>query len=372
MTSVGSVIAISIHDFGSGMSEEQLDDLFQEFEQIPREEKELASTPAAPGSDDKKALGLGLAVVARFIRNMNGQIKIRSTPGEGTTFTIELPFEHVPPSLIDQRRELDSWKDLLTPPADDVSRSPLDQVTVPNIYSLGSVPNQLRAMVAEATFKEHFAETIDVPEPLQQPQTDDVPVVLQEEIHPPTSNPIPDCEHAIRSPPMMPAVSSPLSSESNVKDGDSISPSDAVASAVVTGAPDFLSVLVAEDNPINARILHKRLLKMGHHVEVVPDGQSCYDVFVARPCDFDIILMDIQVCISCFRTCTTGADLADASRRRPPGYSHDPGVRSQLTANPDTTEGPHICRLGIVDRGSARPICVQRVRAILDVTGQRC
>jgi CheY-like chemotaxis protein len=68
-----------------------------------------------------------------------------------------------------------------------------------------------------------------------------------------------------------------------------------------TAAPDkqahenIFSVLIAEDNPLNSRLLETRLKRRGHAVQVVVDGKACADAFKDRTVAFDIILMDIQV-----------------------------------------------------------------------------
>lgn len=56
-----------------------------------------------------------------------------------------------------------------------------------------------------------------------------------------------------------------------------------------------LNVLVAEDNPLNSRLLEERLRKRGHVVTVKINGQACADAVKATPDGFDIVLMDIQV-----------------------------------------------------------------------------
>lgn len=94
------VVGITVQDAGIGMSEAQLDDLFQEFEQVFDQDSLPLSHTAIPsttgGADGNGSLGVGLAVVARYVRNMKGQIRVQSEPGKGTIFGIELPFENVP------------------------------------------------------------------------------------------------------------------------------------------------------------------------------------------------------------------------------------------------------------------------------------
>lgn len=59
-----------------------------------------------------------------------------------------------------------------------------------------------------------------------------------------------------------------------------------------------LKVLVAEANPATLRMLDERLSQWGHHVDIASDGQECHGQFVADPSKVDVIIMDIEVCIS--------------------------------------------------------------------------
>ena len=72
-----------------------------------------------------------------------------------------------------------------------------------------------------------------------------------------------------------------------------------------------LSVLIAEDNPVNARVLTRRLQKLGHEVELALDGQQCHDHFTTNPHTVDVILMDLQVSylFSCFVVFLESGDL---------------------------------------------------------------
>lgn len=56
-----------------------------------------------------------------------------------------------------------------------------------------------------------------------------------------------------------------------------------------------LRVLVAEDDPINMKILRKRLEKAGHTVFHTVNGEDCASAYKDGSQDFDVVLMDMQV-----------------------------------------------------------------------------
>ncbi|MEW6764044.1 MAG: response regulator [Pseudomonadota bacterium] len=72
----GDHVCLSITDSGCGMPPEILDKIFDPF-----------YTTKAPG----KGTGLGMSMVYGFVKQSGGEIKVRSTPGEGTTIAIYLP-----------------------------------------------------------------------------------------------------------------------------------------------------------------------------------------------------------------------------------------------------------------------------------------
>jgi len=69
-----------VRDTGIGMSPPEMEGLFQEFYRVKN-----AQTGGIPGT------GLGLATVKRMVEEYNGRIKVDSTPGEGSAFTVVLP-----------------------------------------------------------------------------------------------------------------------------------------------------------------------------------------------------------------------------------------------------------------------------------------
>jgi two-component system phosphate regulon sensor histidine kinase PhoR len=78
---------VSVSDTGDGIPAEHLSRLFERFYRVDR-----ARSRAAGGT------GLGLAIVKHLARAHGGEVSVRSTPGEGSTFTIELPREPPAPA----------------------------------------------------------------------------------------------------------------------------------------------------------------------------------------------------------------------------------------------------------------------------------
>ena len=73
----GHVLAIDVHDTGIGIAREDLERIFQPFEQV--------MTRMTEGS------GLGLAVARQYVQMLGGQISVDSEPGKGTCFHVILP-----------------------------------------------------------------------------------------------------------------------------------------------------------------------------------------------------------------------------------------------------------------------------------------
>ena len=73
-------VEIAVTDTGIGMSERQLDDLFQPFNRLGRERSSLQGT------------GIGLVISQRLAELMGGSLTARSTEGEGSSFILALPL----------------------------------------------------------------------------------------------------------------------------------------------------------------------------------------------------------------------------------------------------------------------------------------
>jgi PAS domain S-box-containing protein len=72
---------VEVEDTGVGIDPEFLPRIFDEFQQ---ESRGLSRT--------HEGVGLGLAICRRLVGKMDGQMDVKSTKGEGSTFTVQLPL----------------------------------------------------------------------------------------------------------------------------------------------------------------------------------------------------------------------------------------------------------------------------------------
>lgn len=77
-------VHVRVADTGPGISPQDLEHLFERFYRIP-------------GSERRDGSGLGLSVAQKIVQEHNGRVKVASTVGEGTTFTVCLPLTAVRP-----------------------------------------------------------------------------------------------------------------------------------------------------------------------------------------------------------------------------------------------------------------------------------
>jgi two-component system phosphate regulon sensor histidine kinase PhoR len=78
----GASDRIAVTDTGDGIPPEHIKRIFERFYRIDRaRSREMGGT------------GLGLAIVKHLSRAHGGDVSVQSTPGQGSTFVIELPIE---------------------------------------------------------------------------------------------------------------------------------------------------------------------------------------------------------------------------------------------------------------------------------------
>ena len=86
-------LRIEVHDTGPGIPAHKQRDIFREFER-------LASKADSPG------LGLGLSIVERIARVLGHALELKSEPGKGTVFSVEVPLATEQVSVMTQPQEV--------------------------------------------------------------------------------------------------------------------------------------------------------------------------------------------------------------------------------------------------------------------------
>ena len=83
-----ATVELSVRDYGTGMSQEQLRKIFEPY----------FTTKSGPDASGKGGTGLGLAACKNIIEAHGGKIRVESSPGKGTCFTLKLPVKQNSPA----------------------------------------------------------------------------------------------------------------------------------------------------------------------------------------------------------------------------------------------------------------------------------
>ena len=119
--------------------------------------------------------------------------------------------------------------------------------------------------------------------------------------------------------------------------------------AIPAARPRPLRVLLAEDNPVNQRLMLKLLEKYGHSVAVTCNGREALAAWAAAA--FDVVLMDVQM------PEMTGFEATEAIRRAERGTGrHTPIVA--MTAHAMTGDRER-CFASGMDSYVAKPVRAQ-------------
>lgn len=379
-------IEVSVTDTGAGMSSKKLDALFRELEQVQSENENMLDPTAVPDAkalpeaskkEDGRTLGLGLAVVARIVRNMNGQLRLKSEEGAGSRFVILLPFDLPDSEPKQQSIESGSCNGASTSTG---SVTPLAEVpsgpTTPDrggevtLIEKGSTNRRGSGSNSRAMSRKNSADSVTSKKSLRsmrsnrsnlsansvlsgRSEADRLIDAIQEphkvegwteengrrSASRSANNTVPrpklDKRHTTT---LTDATGSPIRSRARSLEiapsrvsmpgeafvegqGTSIKPvrmPDGMDSPGLPDHPsaaprvlgdardvpdstkepptaDHMRVLVAEDDPVNSRIIKKRLEKLGHEVFLTVNGEECSSTHGDKSGYFDIVLMDMQM-----------------------------------------------------------------------------
>ncbi|UKZ49960.1 hypothetical protein TrVGV298_004215 [Trichoderma virens] len=342
------VVEIVVEDSGSGMTPLQMDGLFRDLEQVGTEELELQAPFEERGKPQElKTLGLGLAVVARTIRNAGGQLRLKSKEGEGSRFVIQLPFQlpgESPHSEgdgssngpISSNKDVPASKSLpLAQESEILLIDPSKNMGDAALAERLSIDSRRSAASQDGSQKSDAERLIDaIKTPLSLKEKDSEYFTPKAQV-PNTSNPTNTSFSIPMNAPTSHKLTNNLVDEdvgtAKIRDSKmpvraikvpdefidiprapqhkrtgSISeagtdatetkrpPSIAKSSAAGAGS-NALCVLVAEDDPINMKILIKRLERTGNTIHAAVNGEICAAIYSESSSAFDVVLMDMQM-----------------------------------------------------------------------------
>jgi PAS domain S-box-containing protein len=293
----------AVSDTGIGIPEEKQRQIFQAFTQAD------SSTTRRYGGT-----GLGLAIALRLVELMGGQLWVESTAGRGSTFFFTATFGLLPAAanrdattkprqleglrvlVVDDhatnRRILEemltSWRMSPVTVSDAVSavsslraaadaRNPFDVM-----ISDGRMPDVDGFMLARRVRRERRLAKMPIVMLTSVGQSDDLLRRHKNDIDAFLTKPIKHSD-------LLDALARIFGV--STRDGRT----RPTAGRISTAPSRMLNVLVAEDNPVNRRLVTTLLRKRGHKVKAVENGREAVAAVNSKGGPYDLVLMDLQM-----------------------------------------------------------------------------
>jgi PAS domain S-box-containing protein len=285
-------ISFLVRDTGIGIAPEAQSRIFREFEQ----------------ADDRVArtyggTGLGLAISERIVKRMGGRITLESAPGKGSTFEVAIPLA---------LSQGDAGRTAF--PSPDLSGKSI--LLVADGIEASLIARRLErwggqtclvadAAVAEALLPERSWHAVLVDRALGAAVADHVGEAARAHATQRLVLLTPSSRHEKFSANFTGFLVKPLRAASlaarlaltpEVASPD-LAP-DPAEPAAVRAPAGGLSILVAEDNEINALLMRSLLTKLGHRVVIAVHGEAALESWLAASSagtPYDLVLMDIQM-----------------------------------------------------------------------------
>ncbi|MGY3584562.1 PAS domain S-box-containing protein [Bradyrhizobium sp. USDA 4341] len=303
-------ISFLVRDTGIGIAPEAQQRIFREFEQ----------------ADDRIArsyggTGLGLSISDRIVKRMGGRISLASTPGAGSTFEVSIPLAaadtgeahgFTAPDLAGQSimlvaphsieaslisRRLQRWGAQTCIVSDaDVAEALLPERswhTVLIDHTLGTPA--MEAFANAARIHATHRIVMVTPATRQDLSASDAAVFTGYLVKPLRASSL-----AARLTASPEIVAPSLAMPSLVTPSLAIETVAESAPTAPAAAPPHkgLSILVAEDNEINALLMRSLLARLGHTVVITTNGEQAMESWLSATSagtPYDLVLMDIQM-----------------------------------------------------------------------------
>ena len=344
-------LGIVVQDTGVGIPEDRLQAIFSPFTQADNTiTRRFAGT------------GLGLSITQRLVQLMGGTIHVESTVGVGTKFHVR-----VPASICDS-------------PMPAIPEPPRDRRLM--LFSRSAAVARSIQTIAERL----QMRLLQVSDPADLAQFAASDVLLLDDRDPDADSDIcryvPIANNGLRPLLVLTSfqdlasastrcrehcfagyVTKPLSArELSAQLRHLVNPNDTSVNQRGNGTPaqqyqtTSLRVLVAEDNPVNQKLIERILARDGHEVVIADNGKTCCDAW--RTQAFDLVLMDMQM------PEMSGLEAAETIRREESPTGHRIPIVA-LTAN-TTPEDRDACLRSGMDAVLSKPVSIPRLRETLE------
>jgi PAS domain S-box-containing protein len=347
-----SEISFKVRDTGLGIAPEQQARIFEEFER-------------GPSAGDRGGTGLGLAISKRIVERMGGCIGVESAPGAGALFEFTLPL-----AAADGSETPFAAPDLAGRAALIIASPGIEAALIARRLTCWGAQASVvpEATVAATLLPERAWDIVIVDHVLGRdglaqlaPALHDVArrIIL---IAPAARGELEEWRAAgfadyLIKPVRAASLAARLSQHEAGPDLFTASDSKRRPE---TGAPG-LSILVAEDNEINALLARALLVKLGHRPTIATDGQMALDAYLAARSagePFDLILMDVRM------PELDGLQAARRIRAAEAGSAAKPTPIVALTANA-FAEDREACLAAGMDSFLTKPLDRERLSAAL-------
>ncbi len=269
-----------VEDTGIGMSQEQQSSVFEKFVQAD------SSTTRTYGGT-----GLGLSICRELIRLMGGGIKVASSPGKGSVFTVEIPLEKSTRTQVDREEKVAVGKAKVAIVDDlETSRRYLEMI----LQNINAECHQFTSAAEFLAIRQSMCDYDVIIVDLHMPEMDGVELVQNLKAQCPG-----ECPGFI-----LVSAAADMRPESNAFDDfyavfqkpvDEFKFIATVKKLIKReeNKVEHLRVLLAEDNDVNAEIVNYMLQYEGHTVVRAKDGQEAVDLVQEQ--QFDLVLMDVNM-----------------------------------------------------------------------------
>ena len=294
------ILRFSISDTGPGLVESDLQRIFGEFEQA-----DGTSTREHGGA------GLGLAISKRIVNAMNGEISVDSSHGQGATFKVDIPLGQRSTENVVSLADLSQRSVLIvsgnTVEANAIAktisahggRSEIAGDREAALEKIAQCDLPFNTLLVDSSIETRSGVLLEELSNMFDNSASPEAITL---IAPTDRGNLPDYRAAgydtfLARPVRGETLVRILSTNPAQRDqeGGQRTPSTDKTAQREHHAAASLSVLLAEDNPVNALLVRAALEKAGHAVTVVSDGQTAVDIIFADGNHFDMILMDLHM-----------------------------------------------------------------------------